>query len=99
MAEYIAPSTSASDGADFTVSTAVGVSCYGMNGNEIVGKVMKKNSDNTYTALKSRVNPNQSAVEVVLSSTLEDFTITKPGTYKIVKFATVGTVGIDTEGS
>lgn len=99
MAEYIAASTAASNGADFTVSTAVGVSCYGFDGMETVGIVMKKNSDATYEPLKSRIEPDRAPVEVRLSGNQPDFTITKPGTYRIEKFATVGTVGIDTDGS
>lgn len=100
MAEYIAPSTTASNGADFTVSTAVGISCYGMIGSEVIGRVEEKNSDDTYKTLTSRINPNQTPVDVILSGNyLEDFTITKPGTYRIVKLVTKGTVGIDKEGS
>lgn len=99
MAEYIAASTAASNGADFTVETAVGVSCYGMIGSEIVGRVEEKNSDGTYKTLTSRMNPNQTPVNVILSGNyLEDFSIVKPGTYRIVKLATKGVVGIDTEG-
>ncbi len=100
MSEYIAANTAASNGDDFTVSTSVGVSCYGMIGSEVVGKVEIKNSDDTYKTLTSRINPNQTPVDVILSGNhLEDFTIVKPGTYRIIKLETKGTVGIDIEGA
>ena len=100
MAQYIAPKTAADNsGSDITVTSAVGVSCYGMHGAEIVGVLLTKNSDGTYTRTKDRIDPSKSPVDVILSGTMKDFTITKPGTYKIEKFETVGTVGIDTEGA
>ncbi len=100
MAEYIAANKSAVTGIDFIVANSMGVSCYGMIGCEVVGKVELKNSDGTYKTLTSRINPNQTPVDVILSGNhLEDFTIVKPGTYRIVKLATKGLVGIDTEGS
>lgn len=99
MSEYIAPATAASNGDDFIVSTSVGISCYGMIGSEVVGKVEIKNSDGTYKTLTSRINPNQTPVDVVLSGNhLEDFVIVRPGTYRITKLKTKGIVGIDIEG-
>jgi len=99
MSEYIAPKTAAEVGLEFTVSSAVGVKAYGNNGAEMIGIVMVINSDATAEPLTSRINPSQSAVEVRLSGVQKHFTITEPGTYRIDKFTTVGTVGIDTEGS
>jgi len=100
MAEYIAAKTEAdATGADFTVDTPVGVSCYGAWGSEIVGTVMKKNSDGTYKPLTSRINPNASSVDVKVRGDQEDFVIVKPGTYMIEKHATNGVAGIDIEGA
>jgi len=100
MAEYIAANTAAATGDDFIVDTSVGVSCYGMLGSEVVGKVELKNSDGTYKTLTSRINPNQTPVDVILSGNyLEDFVIVKPGTYRITKLLTKGVVGIDIEGA
>jgi len=100
MAAYIAAKTAADNtGADITVTTAMGVSCYGMRGVELVGVLLTKNSDGTYTRTKDRIDPSKAPVDVILSGAMKDFTITKPGTYKIEKFETVGTAGIDIEGS
>ena len=99
MAVYIAATQAAhTTGADFVVDTPVGVSCYGATGkDELVATVFKKNSDLSYTRLTSRVNPNASSVTVTLGVVQTDFVIIKPGTYKIEKKVTDGTVGIDIE--
>lgn len=100
MAAYITAKTAAdTTGADIVVTTKMGVSCYGMVGQEVVGVLLTKNSDGTYTRTTDRINPIKEPIQIILSGALKDFSIDKPGTYKIEKFETVGTVGIDTEGS
>lgn len=95
MAALIIAKTAAETSADFTVTTGSGVSCYGMDGSEHVGKVEQKNSDGTYTSLKSRIDPNKQAIDVSLDGIVTSFVITKPGTYRLVKAVTIGTVGVD----
>ena len=98
MTQYIAADTLPdATGADIVVSSPVGVSCYGAQGSEIVGSVMKKNSDGSYDPLRSRIDPHKTPVEVKLTGIQSAFTLTKPGTYKIIKESTNGTAGIDTE--
>lgn len=99
MASYITAQTDAvpvASAADFVVATTAGVSCYGMSsGSEFVGTVYQKNSDGTYSPLRARKNPSKSPVIVTLTGITSAFTITQPGTYRIQKELTNGTVGID----
>ena len=94
---YISPTTLADDtGADITVgATSVGIEFFGQDGNEIVGVLKRKSSDGNYYRFRAKIADNKSATEVMLCQSLGDFSITKPGIYKIEKFATKGTAGID----
>ncbi len=100
MAEYISARTAAvaiGDATEFTVTTSTGVSCYGAHGDEVVGQVYKKNSDDTFSLLNARTNPAANPRPVVLTGRHMAFPIVQAGTYKIVKQLTKGTVGIDIE--
>lgn len=99
MAQLIAAQTTAATSSDFTVSSPLGISCYGAQGSEICAIIYRKNSDGTYSPLTSRIDPNRASVQVTLVGNIQDaFAITRPGTYKVKKPPTDGTVGIDTEG-
>lgn len=98
MAEYIAATTDAdATGADITVTdTPVKISFYGQDGGENVGQVLEKASDGSYRPLLAIVDDTKKAIPVKLSIRLGSFSLTAPGVYKIEKFVTTGTTGIDT---
>ena len=99
--QLIAATTGASTSADITVTatTPTGISCYGfVTGSEFVGIVDKKNSDASYDELFAVINPSHKPVRVELTGLFRSFTITKPGVYRIRKYATPGaTIGVDTD--
>ena len=96
---YIAAKTAADEtGAEITVgSSPLGISCFGAHGSELVGKVMQKNSDSSFTPLKSAFDPSKAPHDVTLTGIQAALSIDKPGVYKIYKVATTGVAGIDTD--
>ena len=95
MAQLIAATQDAVVMTDFTVTNKSRISCYGMDGSEVVGTVYQKNSDSSYTALKAIFDPAKTEVNVVLSGLKLNIPIVSPGEYGFLKLKTEGTVGVD----
>jgi len=96
MEELLSAVTAAATTDDFTVTSSSGVSCYGMDGrSEVVGQIYKKNSDASYSPLKAIIGSADKPVLVRLTGVTDTITIVQPGVYRVEKFVTVGTVGID----